>query len=57
MMDVSEIRERMKDRRVYQVAEKTGLNPRTIYNLLTDKNANPTRKTLLALTAYFGEVE
>lgn len=55
MMDVNEIRERLASRRIYQVAEKTGLNPGTIYNIIKYPCANPTRKTLAALTAYFGE--
>lgn len=52
MMSVEEIREGMKDRRVYEVAKKTGLNVRTIYNLLNDKAANPKLNTVRVLERY-----
>lgn len=57
MLTLEEIRSRLADRKVRVVADATGVHHQTIYNVL-DPNANPTHKTLKALSDYLtGEVE
>lgn len=53
-MDLTEIRNAMKDRKVRIVAQETGLNRGTIYNLLKEDCAIPTRSTIKALEKYLG---
>jgi len=51
------IKRRMEDRRIDKVAEATGLHPNTIRDVRDNPNANPTWRTVSALSAYLKEVE
>lgn len=54
-MKLEEIRERLKDRRLYVVAEKTGLSYQTLLSIVKGENRNPNTKTVEALEDYLGE--
>lgn len=51
-MRLEEIRDRLKDRRLYVVAKKTGLSYQTLYTIVKGENQNPSIKTVEALEAY-----
>jgi len=54
-MTLEQIREQLKDRRLYRVAQKTGLSYQTIRTIVTGANENPTLETMKALEAYLGQ--
>jgi transcriptional regulator with XRE-family HTH domain len=49
------LRQRLKDRRLYIVAEKTGLSYQTILKIVDGSTANPTINTVESLEAYLGQ--
>lgn len=51
ILDLDTIRQLMEDRKVSQVARKTGLNPMTIHRILWGKS-KPNYETLRLLTEY-----
>jgi len=51
-LSISEIRNKLKDRRIKVVAEKTGLCYPTIKKIVDNLNCNPTYRTLLVLSNY-----
>lgn len=52
MLSVKEIKEKLKDRRISVLSEKTGLSRQVIYNLLWGKSKNPTYETVEKLSDY-----
>ena len=52
-MTLDEIRSALADRRLDRVAEATGLHRNTIAGIRSGRNANPTLRTLRALSDYF----
>lgn len=56
-MDLQEISEKLHDRRIGVVAEKTGLSAVTIRNIRDGKNTNPTLAVITALREYFSDSE
>lgn len=57
ILQLSEIRALLQDRRLEMVAEATGVNVRTIRNIRNGTNENPNLKTLRSLSGYFMPVE
>lgn len=55
MLNVKQIRERLKDRRVNFVAKTIGVDPKTVANVRDGKNC--TAATLEKLSKYFEERE
>lgn len=53
MLTMNEIIERLQDRHVPTVAEKTRISYRTIYNIKIGKNKNPSILVVEALSKYF----
>jgi DNA-binding Xre family transcriptional regulator len=53
VMDVEEVSEALKDRKLNVVAEATGLTPNTLSEIKNGRATNPTIKTLKALSDYF----
>lgn len=51
-MKLEEIAERLKDRRLYRVAEVTGLSYQTIRTIVNGTNKNPTIETVQLLEDY-----
>ena len=54
-MTLEEIVDRLSQRKLKIVAEKTGLSYMTIYKIATGENTNPTLGTLKLLEIYFKE--
>lgn len=52
MLTIEEIRERLADRRVPIVSERTGVAHSTIYAIRDGRSANPEYNTLKALSDY-----
>ena len=52
MPQLEEIRRRLLDRRLYQVASATGLTYQGIRNIVTGKTKNPSYQTLTTLMGY-----
>ncbi|CAB4172645.1 hypothetical protein UFOVP1470_49 [uncultured Caudovirales phage] len=53
MLTISEIRERLKDRRPNIVGDVTGLSYGTIAGIRNGVNQNPTLKVMQSLSDYF----
>lgn len=53
MLTLHEIIERLQDRHVPTVAEKTQISYRTIYNIKNGKNLNPSILVVEKLSKYF----
>jgi DNA-binding XRE family transcriptional regulator len=53
MLTYDEIRERLKDRIVSNVALETGVHPNTVYGIKNGSNQNPSSKVCQALSEYF----
>lgn len=54
MLTLEEIVQLLQDRHTQTVAKKTGIAYRTIYNIKTGANTNPSYETVQKLSAYFG---
>ena len=52
MLTVSEIKTRLKDRRIAVVAQATGLHENTIRDITSGRNDNPKIKVVEALSDY-----
>lgn len=52
-MNIHEIRKQLQDRRLSVVQEKTGLHYNTLKSIRDSDNANPTLRTIQALSDYF----
>jgi len=52
MLDLKEIVKRLQDRNATMVSAATGLHLNTILAIKGGRNSNPTRATMLALSAY-----
>jgi len=57
MMTLQDIQDALADRRIDKVSEATGLHPNTIRDVRDNPRANPTWRTVSALSAYLKEVE
>jgi transcriptional regulator with XRE-family HTH domain len=55
MEELQTIIERLKDRRLYKVSEKTGLSYQGLRNLVTGRTSNPSIKTIEKLREYLNE--
>ena len=55
MFTIKEIKEKLEDRRISVVSEKTGLSRQVIYNIVLGKSKNPTYDTMVKLNEYFQE--
>lgn len=55
MLTLQEISEKLVDRRLSVVAERTGLHENTIANIRDGRSENPAYTTLKALSDYFQE--
>lgn len=51
-MSLQEIKERLQERCIAEVAEATGLHYNTVYAVAKYDNCNPTFRTIQALTEY-----
>lgn len=52
MLDIEEIREKMKDRNITKVAAKIGVSRPHLSTILNDKNTNPTYNIMKKLSEY-----
>lgn len=52
MLTLDQIRAALQDRRLFKVAEATGLHYNTIREIRDNPNANPTYKVIRALSDY-----
>lgn len=57
MLTVEEIREKLGDRNLAEVARRTKLSYRAINHLVTDGGERPSQEMLKTLTEYLGEGE
>jgi len=57
MMTLKEIQDALADRRIDKVAEATALHYNTVRDVRDNPRANPTWRTVSALSAYLKEVE
>lgn len=55
MEEVLEIIERLKDRRLYRVAKKTGLSYQGLLNIVNGVTKNPSTKTIDKLRKYLDD--
>jgi len=55
MLSLEEIRERLKDRNMAEVARKTGISHITVWKLRSGAQDNFSYATIKALSDYFGE--
>lgn len=55
MEEVQEIIERLKDRRLYRVAKKTGLSYQGLLNIVNGVTKNPSTKTIDKLRKYLDD--
>lgn len=53
MMDLDQIKERLRDRKIHAVSEATGLHRNTLTYIRDSDGANPSKRTLASLSAYF----
>ena len=53
VMDVAELRNALKDRRLNIVSEATGVHPNTLSRIREGEQTNPKLSTLKALSDYF----
>jgi len=53
MLSVKEVREKLKDRRISVIAEKTGLSRQGIYNISYGVSKSPSYETMIKLNEYF----
>ena len=52
MLTIEEIRARLKDRKIRHIARAAGLHENTIRDVRDNPSANPTQRTLKALSDY-----
>lgn len=52
MLTLNEIKERLQDRNISVIADKTGLNVATIHKIKRSDKANPTYETIKILSDY-----
>jgi hypothetical protein len=57
LLTVDEIREKLKDRRLNIVAEKTAIHYNTVVKMARGEIQSPSYKTLVEFTKYFTEKE
>lgn len=50
MLDLTEIKEKLSDRKLYIVADRCGVSPKTLYNVLNGKS--PNYKTIEKISDY-----
>lgn len=55
MIDLAEVRERLRDRRLSVVSRETGIHYNTLIRIRDGANVNPTYRVLEALSAYLSE--
>ena len=56
MLNLEEIRERLQDRRLRVVAERTGLSYPTVLNVRDNLRSNPTHEVMRKISEYLEEV-
>jgi hypothetical protein len=52
LLNLDQIRNGLKDKRLYQVSKIVGLSYPTLRNLISDPKANPSYSTLVVLSDY-----
>lgn len=52
MLTVKEIQEKLEDRKLQVVADKTGVHYNTLKNIKDGKNTNPTFKVIKSISEY-----
>lgn len=52
MLSIEQIKAALADRRLYKVAEATGLSYPTLRGILTNPDANPTHSVMAAISDY-----
>lgn len=57
MLSLEEIRERLQDRRLRVIAEKTGLSYPTVLNVRDNIRSNPTYEVLKKISEYLEDVQ
>ena len=54
MLNVEQVKEKLKDRNITVIAQETGVSRQTIYNMVNGVST-PSLETLTALSSYFEE--
>ena len=55
MLNLEQIKEKLQDRKLMVVSEKTGVHYNTLKNILDGKNTNPTIRVIEAISNYLEE--